>query len=137
MPFEELIAFVEGQRPIKAKKAYFPNEAVLVSRLRPQVHVAPLVVADPGAVAMLTAEIIPAAMPTPGQPAVSSGNQAAIADANTTAGDLTGFLAERLDGVVMRCIDPNAPTDEEVQQYVAEFSKGLEEFWTIDQGVSP
>lgn len=137
MPFEELIAFVEGQRPIKAKKAYFPNEAVLVSRLRPQVHVAPLVVADPGAVAMPTAEIIPAAIPAPIQPTVPSGSQAAMGDANAAAGDLTGFLAERLDGVVMRCIDPNAPTDEEVQQYVAEFSKGLEEFWTIDQGVSP
>lgn len=126
LPFKEELAFVEGMHPIKARKALYFEDALLKARLYPPITIAMLDVDEhanaveqaPAATA-LTANGAPA--PAAAQPPASPREASAPERVDPSS------LDEQLGDLRMESVDPENPTDEEVQAYVNKFTQRLEE----------
>ena len=112
LPFREEIVFLEGLPPIRARKAYF-GDAVWQSRVYPPISITPLDViggqeAQPSGAA--ERRFVQASGP-------------AVDPVSNNAASLEG----RLDNLVMRCVDRENPTQDEVKAFVDDFMQGLEQ----------
>jgi len=123
MPFEEEIAFVEGMRPIKARKVLYFEDPVFRERLFPPLMIPALDVQVDRSPPVPT----PATQKSHGPPAAPAGSSGdggglPISVPERTDGDL---LSQHLDGIRMISADPLNPAPPEVKAYVGQFIREM------------
>lgn len=137
LPFNDELAFVEGMKPIRANKVLYFEDKLLKERLYPPISIPPLEIdeqwlqvatAPPSAPLKPASAVVapPAAMEQPA-PAAIAANGAAAPHVGTEGQVDPSLLDAHLNSLTMECVNPEDPTNDEVNAYVAKFMGKLEE----------